>query len=237
CGARDCTSVKDNDCNLKADNSEPECVQCAQVSPRACETHPGNDGIGACHAGHQELIRSPSGCLWTECAESQGPTLEACGPDKTDVNCNGVQGDGDWAPSCVRRVTLCTNNQDHRSVYSVNDCAASQTQSNFFLFVSAGRDESLTRPLSSCNVTSIGSYSSQTCTNIVRIGVCPDGSGVILGYVAYSETPIRNYRRLALQDAEGSCGSTSTGHAFAFADECSTCTFTNYYVLPQPKVE
>jgi hypothetical protein len=71
---------------------------------------------------------------------------------------------------------------------------------------------------------------------VVRIGKCP-ATGTILGYVAYSEKPIAGYRRLAYKSAQGICGVTTTGHPITFADECSDCELTNYYVPPQLKVE
>lgn len=53
---RDCTSAADNDCDGQPDNLVDDICRCAPGSTEPCETHPGQDGVGACRAGER-------GCL------------------------------------------------------------------------------------------------------------------------------------------------------------------------------
>lgn len=106
---RDCTTSVDMNCNGTPDNQEAEC-QCAgggaPGATRACNTHPGQDGIGQCVAGSQTCVASGATSTWSGCSGDVGPQTEQC--DGVDRDCNGVAGVDDPAPAAPAGTLNCT---------------------------------------------------------------------------------------------------------------------------------
>ena len=90
CGARDCTSSRDNDCNGKADNTELDLCRCpVGDAPRSCIT--GLSGI--CAAGSQPCVLSDdkSASDWaTTCTPLTPKGTETCANPGTDDDCDGT---------------------------------------------------------------------------------------------------------------------------------------------------
>ena len=82
---------------------------------RSCNVHPGHDGIGECRAGTQTCMPQDNGegGVWSQCQGDVGPSIEACGPDSPDSNCNGIRGDGD---GCLKKINI------YAQTDTVNEC-------------------------------------------------------------------------------------------------------------------
>jgi len=89
--ARDCTSSLDNDCNGTPDNQETAYCACPVSQVRACQAHPGYDGVGICKAGSQTCAASSDKTTssWGACSGSVGPGTRNC-TSSVDNDCNGT---------------------------------------------------------------------------------------------------------------------------------------------------
>lgn len=90
------TEDVDEDCDGSPVNGCP-CTPIA--STRACNTHPGKDGVGTCRAGSQTC--EPGG--WSSCTGGVDPTIDDCRVDGADADCDGIKGNGS---SCTRTVYM-----------------------------------------------------------------------------------------------------------------------------------
>jgi hypothetical protein len=103
---RDCTSSLDNDCDSQPDNLVDDTCRCTANSSEACETHPGQDGVGGCRAGERLCVVSADrrSSDWGPCEGSMGPaTADSCASLGDDANCDGSPNGG--CP-CVEGTTL-----------------------------------------------------------------------------------------------------------------------------------
>jgi hypothetical protein len=90
--ARDCTSAADNDCDGQPDNTLDLTCACASATMRACDSHPGKDGVGPCRAGTQTcmLAADKSFATWRACTGAVAPAAtDACLYGDDDM-CTGV---------------------------------------------------------------------------------------------------------------------------------------------------
>lgn len=229
---KDCTSTSDNDRNGFPDNTESVCTLCGQS--RACDAHPGYDGVGECHAGSQSatMAADRSSCTWGACTGSQGPTTEKCGLSADgrllDTNCNGKPGDGEY------NTTACL------------------TTSPFYLFRVQYNTSNFV-PLLHCSVTvtaegphnNSNESKSNTCY-YYAFEKCSEGTvASTVGYAlrlggSITAAPSK-YRQLAVPKGTVSCSvtaaSTTTKYyplSPTYADSCSNCTANGLYVLPPP---
>jgi hypothetical protein len=87
---RDCSSPLDNDCNGTRDNLVDAACTCVVGAIEACDTHPGNDGKGACVAGQRvcELSANRLTSAFGACTGSVGPQPRSCA-SALDNDCNG----------------------------------------------------------------------------------------------------------------------------------------------------
>jgi hypothetical protein len=94
--SRDCTSSLDNDCNGTPDNQETAYCACPVAQTRACQEHPGFDGVGICKAGSQSCVASTDKATssWGACNGAVGPGTEVCDAARLDENCNGQSNEG-----------------------------------------------------------------------------------------------------------------------------------------------
>jgi hypothetical protein len=94
-GVEDCsTDQVDEDCDGSANNGCP----CSPLgSTRACDEHPGLDGVGPCLAGSQTCGEGG----WSACDGAVGPGADDCEADGPDLDCDGVRGNG---ATCARDV-------------------------------------------------------------------------------------------------------------------------------------
>lgn len=231
-GSRLCASTADNDCNGLNDNTEKPCEDCGKESPKDCGSQPEYWGKGLCRAGASTLITTPSECTWSECTGEQGPTQEACGPDKTDANCNGVAGDGGYGINCLQEVHLCSAGG---AAVSASSCTTGQTDLVLKVFKMAYTN---TTPLVSCSVTvtipgqGCAPDTYKTCA-YVAFGACNSGhSSTTLGYVA--TTAVEGYMKLSVPNKTLYCNGTSglLKPAPVLSDGCSNCVSTTYYAIP-----
>jgi hypothetical protein len=88
---RACTSSADNDCDGRPDNTIDSVCQCANGTSQVCQSHPGNDGKGPCHAGSQNcaIAADGSSSAWGTCTGSVGPAANDTCDQGNDANCNG----------------------------------------------------------------------------------------------------------------------------------------------------
>ncbi len=89
CGARDCTSSNDNDCNGLPDDTETDFCKCSiNNSPRSCST----GLLGICMAGSQACILTgdKTGSGWGPCTQLKAKGTETCANPGTDDDCDGV---------------------------------------------------------------------------------------------------------------------------------------------------
>ena len=115
--SRDCTSSLDNNCNGTPDNQETTYCACPVGQSRACQEHPGYDGVGICKAGSQTCAASSdkSTSSWAACTGSVGPGAEVCDAAGLDENCNGQSNEGcecvngTSIPCDCGPATTCTN--------------------------------------------------------------------------------------------------------------------------------
>jgi hypothetical protein len=89
--SRDCTSSLDNDCNGTPDKQETTYCACPVGQSRACQEHPGYDGVGLCKAGSQTCAASgdKTTSSWGECSGAVGPSTRNC-TSSADNDCNGT---------------------------------------------------------------------------------------------------------------------------------------------------
>src|SRR6185436_12517071 len=95
----------DNDCDGQPDNLVDNTCRCVANSSEACETHPGQDGVGICQAGERQCVIAAgrSASDWGSCQGSIGPaTADSCSTPGDDANCDGTPNGG--CP-CVEGVT------------------------------------------------------------------------------------------------------------------------------------
>ncbi|HEU4533859.1 MAG TPA: hypothetical protein VFS00_07060, partial [Polyangiaceae bacterium] len=94
-GAEDCSTEEvDEDCDGSPNNGCP----CSPIGEtRACDEHPGLDGVGRCLAGSQTC--GDDG--WSGCQGAIAPAADDCEADGADLDCNGVRGDG---ATCTQNV-------------------------------------------------------------------------------------------------------------------------------------
>lgn len=125
--ARDCRSSADNDCNGSPDNTISGTCACTAGMVRACEQHPGQDGLGICEAGEQtcEVSANGSSSFWGLCTGSVGPRpADSCTVLGDDGNCDGTPNGG---CDCVQgQTTTCAaeyGRQGDCGAYSLT-CAA-----------------------------------------------------------------------------------------------------------------
>jgi hypothetical protein len=100
---RDCRSPMDNDCDGRPDSTIDGVCQCAPGSSRACNTHPGRDGVGPCRAGTQTCASGPTAgtSSWGACTGDVAPVADDCSADGPDRDCDGIKGNG---ATCTRTV-------------------------------------------------------------------------------------------------------------------------------------
>jgi hypothetical protein len=95
--ARNCGSQQDNDCDGLPDNTIDNVCSCAIGQTRACNTHPGFDGVGPCRAGQQTCVAGAnnSSSSFGTCTGAVGPAAaDSCTQLNNDANCNGRGNDG-----------------------------------------------------------------------------------------------------------------------------------------------
>jgi hypothetical protein len=94
---RDCSSPLDNDCDGHPDNTVDDYCHCVPGSePEACDTHPGFDGNGPCHAGKRACVLSADKQTseWGPCSGAVAPVpADSCVQKNDDSNCNGRSND------------------------------------------------------------------------------------------------------------------------------------------------
>jgi hypothetical protein len=102
---RDCRSPLDNDCDGRPDNTIDQSCQCAPGSSRACNAHPGKDGVGPCRAGTQTCAPGPTAATssYGACTGDVAPAADDCSADGPDRDCDGIKGNG---TTCTRTVYL-----------------------------------------------------------------------------------------------------------------------------------
>jgi Regulator of Chromosome Condensation (RCC1) repeat protein/regulator of chromosome condensation (RCC1) repeat-containing protein len=127
-GARDCSSVEDNDCDGQPDNTIDDVCRCPAAGTQPCDEHPGLDGRGACRAGVQTCILAADSATsdWGECTGSVGPQpADSCEVASDDADCDGTPNGGCTCVEgtiiacgpeadtgeCVRGTSTCTNGQ------------------------------------------------------------------------------------------------------------------------------
>lgn len=88
---RNCASPADNDCDGRPDNTIDNTCQCIPDTERACEQHPGLDGIGICRAGQQTCIAAAGNLssTFSGCQGSVPPRARDC-RSSLDNDCNGA---------------------------------------------------------------------------------------------------------------------------------------------------
>jgi hypothetical protein len=94
---RDCTSLLDNDCDGRPDNTLDAVCGCTPNTTQACLTHPGQDGIGICRAGLQICAAGPGNAssAFGVCQGSVGPlATDSCTVLGDDSNCDGLPNGG-----------------------------------------------------------------------------------------------------------------------------------------------
>lgn len=89
--ARDCGSSLDNDCDGREDDELDTTCQCTPEAVEACDTHPGQDGIGICRAGNRSCVGTPGNTAssWSTCQGSVAPRTRDC-RSNLDNDCNGT---------------------------------------------------------------------------------------------------------------------------------------------------
>lgn len=117
--SRDCTSPLDNNCNGTPDNQETTYCACSVGQSRACQEHPGYDGVGICKAGMQTCKASADKTTssWDTCSGAVDRGVEVCDAAGLDENCNGQSNEGcacvngTSVPCDCGPATTCTNGQ------------------------------------------------------------------------------------------------------------------------------
>jgi hypothetical protein len=140
--ARDCRSLQDNNCDGRADNTIDNVCQCSIGSSQACQTHPGQDGVGRCRAGSQQCVagQNNTSTFFGACSGSVGPAARDCRslqdndcdgrPDNTiDGVCECVPGGGN-AP--------CSDDPNNSRCNDQGRCAPCQADSDCS-FIGGGR--------------------------------------------------------------------------------------------------
>ena len=86
CGSRDCTSVKDNDCNGVPDNQDATCTTCVVGGSLACST----GALGLCATGLEtcQLAADHKSVAWGPCVQSVAKGARDC-TSSNDNDCNG----------------------------------------------------------------------------------------------------------------------------------------------------
>jgi len=96
-GRRDCSSVQDNDCDGRPDNTIDATCTCVIGDVQACGTHAGRDGNGPCRAG-QQTCEAGAGNVTSRfgaCTGSVGPAArDACTRAGDDSDCSGTPNNG-----------------------------------------------------------------------------------------------------------------------------------------------
>jgi hypothetical protein len=140
--SRDCRSQQDNDCDGRPDNTIDNVCQCSVGSSQACQTHPGQDGVGRCRAGSQQCVagQNNSSTFFGACSGSVGPAARDCRsqqdndcdgrPDNTiDGVCECVPGGGNGPCSDDPNNSRCNDQGRCAPCQADNDCS----------FISGGR--------------------------------------------------------------------------------------------------
>jgi hypothetical protein len=94
---RDCSSAADNDCDGQPDNLVDDTCRCEAGSMEPCETHPGQDGVGACRAGQRACVLAVDrrSSDWGACEGSVGPApADSCSMSGDDADCDGTPNGG-----------------------------------------------------------------------------------------------------------------------------------------------
>lgn len=104
CGARDCRSPFDNDCDGRPDDTLDAACRCIPGSTQACEAPPQGD-VGVCQSGTVECVLSTSGSLsdWGACVGARAAQARDCS-SALDNDCNGHADDTecDCLPGATR---------------------------------------------------------------------------------------------------------------------------------------
>ncbi len=122
----------DNDCNGTVDKLDSTCA-CGGATSRACNQHPGKDGVGPCKAGTEACVVSgdKTSSSWSgSCQGSVAPLAkDSCNLNK-DEDCSGVAGDscGCYPNGDVTSCGSCTQKTCSNGSYGacVSTCAAGQ---------------------------------------------------------------------------------------------------------------
>ena len=94
---RDCSSALDNDCDNLPDNTVDDTCQCLADTKEPCQTHPGFDGNGLCHAGERSCLLAADklSSEWGECTGAVGPVVsDSCTLKGDDSDCDGTPNGG-----------------------------------------------------------------------------------------------------------------------------------------------
>jgi hypothetical protein len=138
---RDCRTQEDNDCNGRPDNTIDNVCTCAIGTTRACETHPGQDGVGQCRAGSQQCLagQNNTSSLLGACNGSVDPAQRDACTSVNDADCDGLANDGCQCVSS-RGNADCSNNADSaRCNGTTGQCVPCQSNADCSL-VSGGRN-------------------------------------------------------------------------------------------------
>jgi hypothetical protein len=113
-GKRDCTSSLDNDCNGTVDKQDSTCACSAS---RACNTHPGKDGVGPCKAGTEACVvaADKQSSTWSgTCSGYVDPAVKDTCNAGNDADCSGTVGDSCACingAACAQAGTTCKSEQ------------------------------------------------------------------------------------------------------------------------------
>lgn len=139
-GRRDCTSVQDNDCDGRADNSIDTTCTCVIGDTRACGAHPDRDGNGPCHAGQQRCEAGAQNVTsaFGACTGAVGPAQrDSCTVLGDDSDCSGTANSG---CQCIagRGNAPCSGDANNSRCSAQGTCAPCQADIDCSL-VSGGR--------------------------------------------------------------------------------------------------
>lgn len=90
--ARNCSSLEDNDCDGRPDNTIDNVCTCTVGTTQACDEHPGLDGIGRCRAGQRQCVLADNAASssFGACTGSVGPLAQDSCARGNDDDCDGV---------------------------------------------------------------------------------------------------------------------------------------------------
>lgn len=152
---RNCGSQQDNDCDGRPDNTVDNVCRCSIGSTRACQTHPGLDGIGRCQPGRQTCVvgANNSSSDFGACIGSVGPAQRDACTSINDDNCDGFTNDGCQCVSSRGNADCSATPDAARCNGATGQCVACQSNADCSLVLEgrslcqAGRCVAPIRPL------------------------------------------------------------------------------------------